>query len=109
MLLATTRLTLEGQPMTLRMRLTRPAFSAETTRVYERRLPGGGVAAIEVTVVRRRWHTRKYWGELVLEPPSSGEGRDGHRPLVVARAMATSAAAVVERLLSIAAYKTAIA
>jgi hypothetical protein len=74
----------------------------KTTRVYERRLPGGGLAAIDLTVVRRNWRMRRFWGELVIEGGVQGARRAEYRPLVVARATGASSSAVMDRLIPIA-------
>ena len=84
-------------------------FTHETTRVYERPLPGGGFAAIDLTIVGRPWRPRRYWGELVVERRAQQWRRDGHRPPVVALVVGPAAAAVVDRLMPIAGHNPSLA
>jgi hypothetical protein len=73
----------------------RTNFSTE--RVFTRKLPGGGFAAIDVTVERSMLRRPRYRGALVVERRANGS-RDGTPP-VIARATGISTESVVQQLL----------
>jgi len=70
----------------------------ESSRPFQRELPGGGFVAIEVTSRKPAWRDRVYAGRVVVER-RAGPRREGHEPPVIATASGGSMEAVVEQLL----------
>lgn len=68
------------------------------SRVYERALPGGGFAAIDIERVPSIRRSAMWRGRIVIERRIE-ERRDGHAPPVIATAMGESAESVIAQLL----------
>src|SRR5262245_54932362 len=81
----------------------------DVEQVYQRKLPGGGYVAIEVTPVRTLFGQRRYHGEVIVERRVERERRDGHVAPAVARADGSSVAEVLHELFPVAQSNTAVA
>jgi len=81
----------------------------DAEQVYQRRLPGGGYVAIEVTPVRTLLGQRRYHGEVIVERRVERERRAGHVAPAVASADGSSPAAVLHELFPLAQSNTAVA
>jgi len=94
----------------LRRRLVMPTLDKrDAEQVYQRRLPGGGFVAIEVTPVRTLLGQRRFHGEVIVERRIELERRSGHPAPSVASADAASLAAVLHELFPVAQSNTAVA